>query len=592
MYLYVEGSNFHDGRGQANISADGREIEIGPYSRNGIRVHRRIRVYSDRPLARWIEIVSNPTAGNKTVKLRLQTYIRTPLSGQKFSSGASSWSPRDRGMMVTPRHGNYPRILHMLAGVETVTRPADVQISGNVIRWNYKLTLEAGQTVVICHFIAQHNSAADLEEMMKGFRPQTLVRDLSPALRDRIVNWRLESSPALRLLRDDKHDTVIRAAGGRRVFGKIIVDDFRLTTLHGELSIPAKDVLGMIRPDEEFDRVRLVLTDGQAAAGTLSTPEVTLEPVTGGRQTYPLARVAQWSFAISPDKPESPEFAGPYVTLDSGDRLRVDPESLSLTLRTPHGAVPLEADAMHLLELDGQEARPHQAIFANGSTLSGLLVEQRLRARLLLGPELDVPMARVVKIEYTRDTRSDELLSRVKLAGGDELFVRMDDEPIVLVTPYGDASIRPGNIQACQSLAQQSWAARIWNGSILRGTLENDRLSMRIVPGPRLRINPERIASISRTFALPPTDIVNRVKTLVRQLGDGSYERRREATEQLKQLGEGIVPLLRRHAREAADLEIRNRLREILETHSASAQPAAHSTGYPRLQQRIQFLAQ
>jgi hypothetical protein len=200
-------------------------------------------------------------------------------------------------------------------------------------------------------------------------------------------------------------------------------------------------------------------------------------------------------------------------------------------------------------------------------------------------------MAQVVKIEYTRNPRSDELLSRVKLAGGDELFVRMDDEPIVLVTPYGNASIRPGNIQACQSLAQQGWAARIWNGSILRGTLENDRLGMRIVPGPHLQVSPARIASISRTFALPPTDIVNRVKALVRQLGDGSYARRREATEQLKQLGEGIVPLLRRHAREAADLEIRNRLQEILQTHSASAQQAAPSPRYPQLRQQVEFIA-
>jgi len=57
-YCQVNGSNHHFSTGRK--SDDGREVELGPATiGNGVKLYRRVRVYRDQPLCRWIDTVVN-----------------------------------------------------------------------------------------------------------------------------------------------------------------------------------------------------------------------------------------------------------------------------------------------------------------------------------------------------------------------------------------------------------------------------------------------------------------------------------------------------------------------------------------------------
>ena len=61
LYCQINGSNV-SGNGVGWINKAGDEIEIGPCAKNGLRIYRRVKIYKDRGLARWLDIFENPTS--------------------------------------------------------------------------------------------------------------------------------------------------------------------------------------------------------------------------------------------------------------------------------------------------------------------------------------------------------------------------------------------------------------------------------------------------------------------------------------------------------------------------------------------------
>ena len=70
LYLQINGSSVRS-TSQGRMSSAGDEIEIGPYTRNNVRIYRRVKVYKDRGLARWLDIYENPTARDITLNVRV-----------------------------------------------------------------------------------------------------------------------------------------------------------------------------------------------------------------------------------------------------------------------------------------------------------------------------------------------------------------------------------------------------------------------------------------------------------------------------------------------------------------------------------------
>jgi len=303
----------------------------------------------------------------------------------------------------------------------------------------------------------------------------------------------------------------------------------------------------------------------------------------GGDLRIPLEDIRQWSYRITKDRPSETGSAEPFVLLRTGDRLAFDPSGLAMRFRTRHGTLALEPGAIREILLDNRGNAVHRAVFCNGSRLGGFLEPDRLTLNLKLGPKLEVPRDRVVRLCLADEAKPDPALSGVLLSNGDELYGRILAEKITLVTRYNPIPLTPENIRSIVRDGQT--VVEMWNGTVHKGRLEQAEIGFQIVPGPKLSLHAEQFVRIVRPRPVPPKETRRLVEELVGRLGSESYRDRQEATEKLMQI-QGIRSLLVKHLTHS-DPEVRQRVEEILE--KAGGPTKAPGPVRPRAQ-KVQLL--
>jgi hypothetical protein len=73
------------------------------------------------------------------------------------------------------------------------------------------------------------------------------------------------------------------------------------------------------------------------------------------------------------------------------------------------------------------------------------------------------------------------------------------------------------------------------------------------------------LAFLRKELRVPPEPDAKRCAVLIGELGSATFKVRNQATEELKKLGEGVVPHLRRAAEKPPSVEVRRRLDELLD---------------------------
>ncbi len=585
-YSQIDGSNIYSRDGQGWLSADGREFEIGPCPISQIVGYRRVRVYKDEGLARWLDIIHNPTSTDIQKQVQVYSSFSYGIGSLKTNSGGSgSLGEKDFAFYTTPRHnsGTVPSVLHVVCGPKSDVKPS-VQQNGSSLYVRYNVTIPAGETIVLCYFESQNRSEDDLKKMMENFKPRKYLRDLSPAVRKLIVNfkagWGFEG---VELNRSAVADAA-HLANGDLVHGTVDNERFTIRTFFGDVTLPASRVVGMQAVSPEDRTMLTLLDDGQVLCGPIPDQKLSISLASGGTLRIPFHRMTEWSFQITRQRPEEIPFQGPFVTLRTGDRLAFEPESVDLSFRTRYGQIKLEPEALLNVTLDNGANTLHSVTYLNGSTLGGFLLPADISATLRVeSTPVTISRNLVSHFEFADEEKSDESLSHASLTNGDELFGEMDEQLIQLKTDYGTVPLKPGNIKIVGFSPRHLRRAAVvlWNGSILRGQIMQDSIRFRIAGGPALELYPNQCTSIIRSQTMPHTKILKEIETLVAQLGAESYADRQAATELLKKLGPGTIPLLERFKQRSKDPEIRHRLEAVLETLGAKSSSVQSSTPSP-----------
>jgi hypothetical protein len=576
LYCRVNNGNVSsNGRGWLNESRD--EVEIGPWERGELRVWRRIRVYRDQPLARWLDIFENRSDREVTIPVTIYTCTNRQI-GQIFSSsGKAELGPKDWAFVTRTEGGDSPLLLHMLCSPGSRVRPV-VEIRANQIHVRWSLTIPAGARVVLCYFESQGRSVDIHTKQMREFRGFQALRDLSPAVRALIVNWPGGGGERISLDRSDTADTVIVADDGPK-YGRILDESFQVAARFGAITLPAQRVIGMACSPGERQEACFVLTDGQVVSTATPDNALHIELPTGGILQIPFERVDQWSFRVSPNRPISPTFQGPYMLLRTGDRLAFEPDSMSLFLRTMHGRLALDPAELYRLDLGDDGLRLHRAIFLHGSRLCGLLEPATWRVRLRLGAELNVDRSAVAALQLTESEQPSVAAARVQLSNGDDLIGRLEGPPLEVATEFGVVTVDPTNIRKidCQDSLRPLTRIRLWDSTQLTGSVGDTPLVIRVENGTVVKIRPEHLVRLLCSEALPPAEVVSRARRLIAQLGAESYPDRQKATEELEELGRAIAPILRECLSDARDPEVRRRLEDLLEKIAPAEEQEAPS---------------
>jgi len=578
LYCQINGSMMRSPNGMGWQNAAGDEIEIGPWNRGGVNVHRRCKVYKKHAFARWLDIFTNPTAAAQTVSVRVYSSINGMVSMGATTSGAGSFGEKDWAFVTA--HGNgRPSLLHVVCGPKAPVRPS-VNINGNQIYLNYTVTVPPRKTAVICYFESQGHTTEELVKRMKAFRPREMLGDLSAEVRKMIVNFRFsDAEKGIELDRRASADG-IELVNGDWILGAVHNAAYRLETLHGPMDLPAEKVIGLAASAD--GTIRVAMVGGQVLSGTPAAGAIELLLPTGGKLEIPFAGIRQCAYRISKDKPEEDVMTDPLIVLRNGDRLAFDPAGLKATLQTRHGPVPLKADTLFRIRLEGAKHGLHRAEFLNGSKLAGLLMPDRIALPLKLGRDLDVPREMVRAIRFAPEEPDPQPITRMALSNGDVLFGRLADESLSVRTDFGEASVRPDNLLAMAFDPRRPDRAilRLWDGSTLRGRLGAETLRFEIKPGPTVAVHVGQIVGLRRPDAVPPEHIVRLVDKYVAGLSAPNFKDRQEAEENLLRMDATIVPLLKKHV-EDSDPEVRQRVRNVLEKLEGEAPAAGPPPGGP-----------
>ncbi|MGB2820263.1 MAG: hypothetical protein WBF17_04735, partial [Phycisphaerae bacterium] len=564
LYLQINGSSVHS-NGKGWMSPDGDEVEIGPYVRNSVRVYRRVKVYKDRGLARWLDIYENTSSQDVTLNVRVYSNTNWSIGSQTYSTGKATFTNNDFAFVTQSQGGNAPALLHYVCGRKSKLRPT-VSIQNNQIYVNWSLTVPARKTAVICYFESQNHSPDALVKLMNTLRPRDSLKDLTSSVRKLIANMPVALGiEDVELERAESADVVFNK-NGDPIYGTIANESFSVQTLFGQMTVPSGEVIGMASAGGEDEAFRILLAGGQIVAGRMpDDAKVRLTMPAGGALQVPFSDVRQCSYRISKDRPEDVAFAGPLMILRTGDRVAFQGESAELKLRTRYGLVPLAAKDLLNISLDNPGNAVHRVTFLNGSKLAGFLEPQKIPVTLRLGPKLAIDRHLVTSIQFAAEERPDATLDSVTLSNGDELFGRLAAEKLTLKTDYGPVALRPENIQAIAfSPTHLGRAAlQLWDGSVLRGQCSADTLAFEITPGPIVSVYIGQFVRIQRSQALPPREIREQLQKLVGQLGAESYKDRQAATEALVRMGKGVIPMLRKYLT-TSDPEVRQRIEDVI----------------------------
>ncbi|HHH75796.1 MAG TPA: hypothetical protein ENL03_02070 [Phycisphaerae bacterium] len=568
LYLMIGGSNFRANNNQGWANKAGDEIEMGPYSRNNLQVYRRIKIYQDQGLARWLDIFVNPGTTDITVPVVIRIGTNWNINRKSFSSGAGNWSEKDWAFVTHANGGsNNPALMHLVCGKKAKTRP-QVTISGSSIQYIYNLKVPAKKTVVLCYFESQGNYDK-LCERMKTFRTFSVMRDLSPALRSMIVNFPTATSFGnISLSRHDQFDAIIKSSDSTPVYGKILNKSFDLETRFGKITLPVERIIGMARSRDEADGMFILLSDGQVVGGSCPNQKVSIEIPTGGTLNFPMSAISQWSFKVSPARPSDIPFPGPSLVLRSGDRVVFDPSSVALPFETRHGRFLLTPDSVMNANLNSDRGNVHRAYFKNGSVLAGLFTAEHIAPAIkLVGRTYSLSRSDIQQIVFSEEIINDNSLTHVALNNSDELYGSMADRQLKLITEFGDLAIWPHDMQkiSFDPTNPGRVAILLWNSSVLRGRLGGGEFGFAVLPGPELSIAVGQCRSTERGKAASPKRLAENLTKLINKLGSSSYAERQKASLDLLRLGKGIVPTLKKQLKDITDPEIRHRIEDVLQ---------------------------
>lgn len=496
MQLSVNNSTFTCSS-SCKLSADGREIEMGPWNFNGVNVYRRIYIEPGKKgYCRWIDIFDN-TSG-KDVSLTIQYYTNTGGIPQSIYTASGKTSMGDKEWAVATLcadNASNPSLVHVFASKGSKVRPTfQWKANDDNMYYNLTITAPAGKPTALCFFEAQRNPPAEAKKLVENFDLSTELDKVPPGLRKILLNMgggtTTMSLGKLDLPRNDKQDLAV-LRNGDELLGDIQADKFTVDTPFGKLDLDAKKIVGFSAPEGDNPSVAVILVDGQVVVGKLLSAPVKMKLANGNEMSLVPGKFSSLSYRLSKEKPDETSSRGAAVVLRTGQQLYFAPGDADLTFQTEHGQIKLSAGDLQSIQLDTPEGGLHRAIFRNGSVLSGLLTTQTQKLKLDLGPTLTTNINAIQSIVFPvpQATESGNL-SEITLRNEDSLAGKITDKTLTVQTKLGNDQLNPNEISEMVFLNDSLGQVQVkkHSGTTITGKLSSQTIHFKLDGGPELEI--------------------------------------------------------------------------------------------------------
>jgi hypothetical protein len=570
---------------QGRLDPARNEITVGPWSMGGLQVQRQVAVDAHAAFCRYAEVLENPAAHPVRVQLRIHFRLGSPVQQVETIMEPKGRNRPILGVAV----GNGRNAIGIVGGGRgaPVSPRYAAQAGTTHIDLRYDLTVPPRQTIVIVHVEIRRGSAAEAADVVRTTRDRSYLQTLDPALRKHIVNFAttLKRVGEDEVFRGDALDVVEFTDGGR-LEGTLGVNTYELSTMLGRVTIPGRRVICLLADQRRGDRrFRLVLVDGQVIAGRLLTDRIPITLANGSGFDVPVERIDRLGARIGPNEPETWPFNRPMLWLADGTRLFLKMPRHAMQLQTMYGVLNLPPQQVASVSFQPREHGPHEVILADGSHLSGLLVESSLDLRpadaalpaaaLVLSPG---QLQRLQCVPPPPDTAgaadNDDPHATLALQNGDELAGALTGS-LHLTASFDAFDLNADEIRALRPAEEQSSAVQLelWDGTLLTGSLEMPTVHCALRGGLQLDIPISLIKAYRQPRPRPSSIMVRRIEQLVGQLDARSWRQREWAQEQLTAIGVAAIPVLK-ESRPARSPEALQRIELILRALEADDQRA------------------
>ncbi len=575
--------------------------------RGGLKCYRRIKVFKDRPLARWLDIFEN--SGDKAVSVQVNSYwnFRSTLRRRGV---AEARGEKDIRLITQMRNrAQSPSIMHVLGDRRGKVKP-EVKLSGSTLQVTYRVKVPPKSIRILCVFQSQGKSEEELAGRLRRFKAWRALRDVPREVRKLVLNiGRTSGYSGIDLLRSWSSDSM-RLVNGDPTRGKVANDTFRIETDFGMVELGAHQVIGMsasaftdepLREDvplpEPKDEdappdpaslageMRVLLTGGALLVGRLPEQKLTVKIADAGTLSIPFAHLREWSYRVSPEKPDDLETLDPHLLLHDGQRVPMPPDQLRLRIDTDEATVDLAGVDVRHADFGQTPGGSARVTLLNGTELRGTVRKDAYLVPLRSGAfePVSVPASLVAKLKLsTQQLPADELTTVTFGAKGrNPMLGRLLDETLAARDPARDANA-PLAIHEIKKLTVRDPQARpddeapadanavrvsveLWSGQTVERLVVEPHIRLELGSDSVATVRLASIRQIERKQASAPSSVRRRVAKLIQQLGSPASDQRNEASAALKKMNKTILPVLREHHRKSKDPEVRARIEDIFE---------------------------
>ena len=445
MLLSVNGSNFCSPTEFGSMLKNKSGICIGPWREGDIEVYRYIFVHDRVNYCLWLDVFMNHGEDTRA-DITYYSNLGATFKSLHTTTGATKPTIKDWGM-VTENISTRSDLIHLWGTKHARVLPS-VSASGDDITCQFKVDLKKNTPVALCLIECQRNDGALAREEMSNFPFHEIAKSIPLQLRTLLVNM-----PAVYLDMGDtsfprnKVSGLLTLMDGNQLTGKIINEKFTIQTPFARLDLEPEKVVGFYHPQKGDKRVLLVLTDSQILAGQLLQKSISIQTVDNNIRNIPLNKITSVAYPISQAKPEYLKSNLPMIALRTGARLTIGNKGNSFPFLTNYGRVDINPGDLDELLLDTPAGSLHTAIFANGSSLSGLMLSEEMKYKLSLGAELSIPTQHIASFIFPdspgKENMAKDKLVAIYLANGDVLYGTLVSESLSFCKSSGKSISLP-----------------------------------------------------------------------------------------------------------------------------------------------------
>ncbi len=546
--LMINGNQPNMNNNQGRLDEKTGELVLENLNAQGLLVTRRILIDKEQSLVRYIDIIKNPTGQPVTAQLQIQSNFNYGINA---SQGVADPKRKGQDLAWVAQTGAGPAVMEIFAGKGAKTTFQLVGPAQNsYLQAMLSQTIPAGKEIAFMHFHGVVPTVDSGLQYVRGLKEAMIMRTIPRDLRKMIINYVSGQNfiGDIEILRGDMLD-VVELKGGDQYKGTLKETSFPLQTFYGNVDLPVNGVIGLINVGRFRPRQLVITSDGQIFGGKLAADTVALELSSKQVIKVPLSQITRIGYRKREGEPEEWTFEKPIVLMRSGERVGVRMPAEPFTVLTRYGKLQVKPETIAAILLQSEEHGVHEIRLTDGSRFAGLLDASSFPMKLdnEKGQEVTFPASSVARIQFTNKlAEQDDSVATLNLTNDDVLVGALGGK-LAIDTAFDTIAVNAEEIKSLTHPTAGSLdvSLTLWDGSTLSGQLKDNELACTLASGLLIKVPVALVEEYQQPQPAPSGAIVDRIKSVVKDLNADDWKQRDRAEAALVSIGPVAIGILK-----------------------------------------------